>query len=68
LGAPLHRRLERRAAVDLALDLRDQHGQSYRITDASPAVVRGPSIAPASRNLFRLELPASSFTTLVLER
>jgi len=43
-------------------------GQSYQITAASPAVVRGPALAPAARNLFRLELPASSVTTLVLER
>jgi len=43
-------------------------GQSYQVTAASPAVVRGPAIAPAARNVFRLELPASSVTTLVLER
>jgi hypothetical protein len=43
-------------------------GQSYQITAASAAVVRGPALAPAARNLFRLELPASSVTTLALER
>jgi hypothetical protein len=43
-------------------------GQTFQITAASPAVVRGPALAPAARNLFRLELPASSVTTLVLER
>ena len=43
-------------------------GQVFRITAASPAVVRGPALAPAARNTFRLELQASSVTTLVLER
>jgi hypothetical protein len=43
-------------------------GQSFQITAATPAVVRGPALAPAARNSFRLELPASSVTTLVLER
>ena len=43
-------------------------GQVFQITAASPAVVRGPALTPAARNLFRLELPASSVTTLVLER
>ena len=43
-------------------------GQTFQITAASPAVVRGPALAPVARNLFRVELPASSVTTLVLER
>ena len=43
-------------------------GQAFQITAASAAVVRGPALTPAARNLFRLELPASSVTTLVLER
>jgi len=43
-------------------------GQSFQITAATPAVVRGPSVAPTARNSFRLELPASSVTTVVLER
>lgn len=43
-------------------------GQVFQISAASPAVVRGPALAPAARNLFRVELPASSVTTLVLER
>jgi hypothetical protein len=43
-------------------------GQVFRITAASPAVVRGPALAPTARNAFRLELPASSVMTLVLER
>jgi hypothetical protein len=42
-------------------------GQVYRITAASPAVVRGATLAPTARNSFRVELPASSVTTLVLE-
>jgi Glycoside hydrolase family 44 len=43
-------------------------GQSFQITAATPAVVKGPSVAPTARNSFRLELPASSVTTVVLER
>ncbi len=42
--------------------------QSFQITAATPAVVRGPALAPTARNSFRLELPASSVTTVVLER
>ena len=49
-------------AVDLG------RGQVFQITAASPAVVRGPTLAPVARNLFRLDLPATSVTTLVLER
>jgi glycosyl hydrolase family 44 len=48
--------------VDLA------RGQAYQITAASPAVVKGPTLAPTGRNTFELEMPASSVTTLVLER
>lgn len=48
--------------VDLA------RGQIFQITAAAAAVVRGPATLPVARNLFRLELPASSVTTLVLER
>ena len=43
-------------------------GQIFQITAAAAAVVRGPAIAPVARNLFRVELPASSVTTLVFER
>src|SRR4029453_18842155 len=43
-------------------------GQSFQITAPTPAVVKGPSGAPTARNSFRLELPASSVTTVVLER
>jgi O-glycosyl hydrolase len=43
-------------------------GQSFQITAATPSVVRGPALAPVGRNSFRLELPPSSVTTVVLER
>jgi O-glycosyl hydrolase len=43
-------------------------GRSFRITAATPAVVPGPALAPTARNSFRLELPPSSVTTIVLER
>jgi hypothetical protein len=43
-------------------------GQSFQITAATPSVVRGPALTPVARNSFRLELPPSSVTTLVLER
>lgn len=43
-------------------------GQVYQITAATPAVVKGPTLAPTARNTFQLEMPASSVTTLVLER
>jgi O-glycosyl hydrolase len=42
--------------------------QAYRITAATPAVVAGPAPGPSARNLYRVELPASSVTTLVLTR
>ena len=43
-------------------------GQSFQITAANASVVRGPSLAPTARNTFRLDLPPSSVTTVVLER
>jgi len=43
-------------------------GQIYQITSATPAVVKGPALAPLARNSYRLDMPASSVTTLVLER
>jgi hypothetical protein len=43
-------------------------GQAYQITGATPAVVKGPTLSPTARNTFQLEMPASSVTTLVLER
>jgi hypothetical protein len=42
--------------------------QAYRITSATPAVVAVPAPGPSARNLYRVELPASSVTTLVLTR
>jgi hypothetical protein len=43
-------------------------GQAFQLTGSSPALARGPELRPSSRNTFRLELPASSVTTLVLTR
>ena len=43
-------------------------GQAFQVTSASASVVRGPSLAPIARNAFRIDMPASSVTTLVLER
>jgi hypothetical protein len=46
------------------VDLR--RGQAWRITAASPALVAGPSLTSTSRNGFRLEMPASSVTIVLL--
>jgi len=48
--------------VDLA------HGQTWQIGAASSSPVRGPDLAPAARNAFRLDMPGSSVTTVVLTR
>ncbi len=53
-------------AISHPVDL--TRGQSYQITAATPAVVKGPALAPTAHNTFQLEMPASSVTTLVLER
>ena len=42
--------------------------QTWQIGPASASPVRGPDLAPAARNAFRLEMPASSVTTVVLSR
>jgi len=44
------------------------HGQVYQITSAAAAVLKGPALSPLARNSYRLDMPASSVTTLVLER
>ncbi len=49
-------------AVDLA------RGRTWQVTASSPTPAPGPTLAPAARNAFRLEMPASSVTTLVLTR
>ncbi len=41
-------------------------GATWRITSASPAPVAGPALTASAPNAFRLEMPASSVTTLVL--
>ena len=43
-------------------------GQVFQIGAASAAPARGPDLAPVAPNAFRLEMPASSVTTLVLTR
>ena len=43
-------------------------GQTWQITASSSTPSRGPDIKAASRNTFRLEMPASSVTTVVLGR
>jgi hypothetical protein len=49
-------------AVDFA------RAQTWQIGPASAAPARGPDLAPTARNAFRLEMPASSATTVVLSR
>jgi len=44
------------------------HGQTYQITSGAPVVLKGPALAPTARNSFRLDMPPTSVTTLVLER
>ena len=43
-------------------------GQTWRIGESSSSPVPGPDLAPTARNAFRLEMPASSVTTVVLSR
>jgi hypothetical protein len=48
--------------VDLA------RGQVWQIGTAAASPARGPDLAPTARNAFRLEMPPSSVTTIVLTR
>lgn len=43
-------------------------GQTWQVTSASFTPTRGPDLQPVARNAFRLEMPASSATTVVLTR
>jgi hypothetical protein len=43
-------------------------GQVFQLTSARPALVKGEDLRPASPNTYKLELPASSVTTIVLTR
>jgi hypothetical protein len=43
-------------------------GQTWRIGSASSSPARGPDLAPTARNAFRMEMPPSSVTTVVLTR
>jgi hypothetical protein len=42
--------------------------QTWQIGASSASPIRGVDLAPSARNAFRLEMPASSVTTLVLSR
>lgn len=42
--------------------------RTWQVGAGSPTPARGPDLAPAARNAFRLEMPASSATTVVLGR
>ncbi len=48
--------------VDLA------RAQTWQIGASSATPARGPDLAPTARNAFRLEMPASSATTVVLSK
>jgi len=56
------------ALVTIAQPVDLGRGQAWQITAATPAVVKGPALTATGRNAFQLEMPASSVTTLVLER
>jgi hypothetical protein len=43
-------------------------GQTWRIGESSSSPAPGPDLAPTARNAFRLEMPPSSVTTVVLSR
>jgi hypothetical protein len=43
-------------------------GRTWRITTSSSTPARGPDLQPTARNAFRLEMPPSSATTVVLSR
>jgi len=43
-------------------------GQSYQMTAVAGALVAGPSYTPTAHNTFKIELPATSVTTLVLTK
>jgi hypothetical protein len=58
------------AAADLLIEhpVELMRGQTWRITAASAALAAGPSLTATGRNAFRLDLPASSVTTVALSR
>jgi hypothetical protein len=41
-------------------------GQTWQVTAASPSPSPGPPLTATARNAFRLEMPASSVTTILL--
>jgi len=43
-------------------------GQTWQVGAGSPSPVRGSDLVPTARNAFRLEMPASSVTAVVLGR
>jgi hypothetical protein len=43
-------------------------GQTWQIGPTTASPTRGPDLTPTARNAFRLEMPASSATTVVLSR
>jgi hypothetical protein len=43
-------------------------GKTYQMTSASGALVSGSTLTPTSRNTFKLQMPATSVTTVVLTK
>jgi O-glycosyl hydrolase len=43
-------------------------GKTYRMTASAGSLAAGPGYAPTSRNTFKIEMPATSVTTLVLSK
>jgi len=43
-------------------------GTTFRITSAKPGLVPGPELQATGRNVFHLEMPPMSVTTIVLSR
>jgi hypothetical protein len=58
-----------RANADLLLDhpIELGRGRTWEVTASSPLPTRASDLRPAARNAFRLDLPPSSVTTVVLE-
>jgi hypothetical protein len=56
------------AEILVTHDVDFARGQTWQVGPGSATPVRGPDLAPTAHNAFRLEMPASSATTLVLTR
>ena len=61
-------RARRRAEILVTHPVDFARAQTWQIGASSASPIRGVDLAPSARNAFRLEMPASSVTTVVLTR